>query len=118
MYVTWKLLQLRREHADFFCKGEYIPLQVTGTRANHVIAFARQLHGQWCIVAVPRLYASLTRAGTPPLGKKVWTDTQIELPAGAPRSWKNVLTGDEVSSPLFASDLLAKLPIGVCSGEV
>jgi (1->4)-alpha-D-glucan 1-alpha-D-glucosylmutase len=118
MYVTWKLLQLRREYADVFCKGEYIPLQVTGTRANHVIAFARQLHGQWCIVAVPRLYASLTRAGTPPLGKKVWTDTQIELPAGAPRSWKNVLTGDEVSSPLFASDLLAKLPIGVCSGEV
>src|SRR5205823_5608700 len=40
MYVTWKLLNFRRSHADLFLHGEYIPLRVSGTRANHVIAFA------------------------------------------------------------------------------
>jgi (1->4)-alpha-D-glucan 1-alpha-D-glucosylmutase len=111
--VTWKLLELRREQPDLFLNGEYIPLRVTGARADHVIAFARHLHDQWCIVAVPRLCVSLTRTGTPPLGKKVWRKTQVELPRAAPRSWKNVLTGDAVSAPLFVSGLFEKLPLGV-----
>ena len=112
MYVTWKLLQFRREHAELFSQGEYIPLHVTGTYANHVIAFARHLHGQWCVVAVPRLCASITRAGSPPVGKKVWKRTQIELPEKAPQSWKNILTDEDVNSR-FVSDLFATLPLAV-----
>ena len=80
MYATWKLLNFRRAYPDLFREGEYIPLRVTGARANHIIAFARRLHEQWCVVAVPRLCASLTRSGSPPLGEKVWHGTQIELP--------------------------------------
>jgi (1->4)-alpha-D-glucan 1-alpha-D-glucosylmutase len=117
MYVTWKLLQFRRGHADLFSQGEYIPLRVTGTHANHVIAFARHLHGQWCVVAVPRLCASITRAGSPPLGKKIWKTTQIEPPRGAPKAWTNVLTGEEVSLPFFASNLFSRLPVVVIAAD-
>src|SRR5262245_30042509 len=42
MYVTSRLLQLRRTHDNLFLEGEYVPLRVNGARSNHVIAFARK----------------------------------------------------------------------------
>jgi (1->4)-alpha-D-glucan 1-alpha-D-glucosylmutase len=117
MFATWKLLQFRREHADLFLQGAYIPLRVTGARAEHAVAFARHLHDQWCIVAVPRLFASLSRVGSPPVREKVWHDTEIELPDGAPRELVNVLTGERVRSPRLGSDLFRHLPWAVLSGE-
>jgi (1->4)-alpha-D-glucan 1-alpha-D-glucosylmutase len=113
MYVTWKLLNFRRSHSELFLQGEYIPLRVTGTRANHVIAFARRLDDKWCIVAVPRLNASLTRAGSPPLGEKIWHDTQIELPSDAPLRWENALTAEQSQSPLLVSAMFSTLPLFV-----
>jgi (1->4)-alpha-D-glucan 1-alpha-D-glucosylmutase len=107
MYVTWKLLNFRRDHSDLFQQGEYIPLHVSGTRADHVVAFARRLHDKWCIVAVLRLYASLGEAG--------WGDTQIETPQGGPARWHHVLTGDAVGSPLLAAEIFRHLPLAICT---
>jgi (1->4)-alpha-D-glucan 1-alpha-D-glucosylmutase len=116
MFVTWKLLNFRRAQADVFLHGDYIPLRAGGSRADHIIGFARRLHDRWCIVAVPRLVARLTRAGSPPLGGKVWRDTFIELPPEAPSEWTNILTGEVLSSPLSASSLFSTLPIAaVCT---
>ncbi len=36
LFVTWCVLQLRRQYADLFQKGKYIPLEVQGSRAMHV----------------------------------------------------------------------------------
>jgi (1->4)-alpha-D-glucan 1-alpha-D-glucosylmutase len=115
MFVTWKALQFRRTHSDLFTQGEYIPLRVKGAQSNHVIAFARYLHKSWCIVAVPRLFASLTRAGSGPIGEKIWSDTQIELPPDMPARARDVFTNEEVSTRMV-SDLFATLPFAVCSG--
>ena len=103
MVVTSKLLNFRREHAELFSQGEYIPLEVTGARADHVIAFARHLHDQWCIVAVPRLMASLDNGA--------WDDTEIKLPAGAPSSCMDIFAGDIVS-PASCADIFRRLPVG------
>jgi len=111
MYVMWRLLNFRREHSDLFQQGEYIPLHVTGTRADHVIAFARRLHDKWCLVAVPRLYASLSQTGSLPVGQAVWNDTEIEIPPGAPVSWTHILTGHTVTAPLLASGIFRDLPL-------
>jgi (1->4)-alpha-D-glucan 1-alpha-D-glucosylmutase len=115
MFITWKALQFRRTHSDLFTEGEYVPLRVKGAQSNHVIAFARYLHNRWCIVAVPRLFASLTRAGSAPIGEKIWGDTQIELPPHIPERARNVFTNEEISTRM-ASDLFATLPFAVCSG--
>jgi (1->4)-alpha-D-glucan 1-alpha-D-glucosylmutase len=115
MYVTCRLLDFRRQHSELFSQGEYIPLRVKGARANHIIAFARRVHGTWSVTAVPRLCASLTRTGLPPLGAKVWRDTEIELPADAPRSWTNVLTHETMESRVTAAALFDKLPVAVLS---
>jgi (1->4)-alpha-D-glucan 1-alpha-D-glucosylmutase len=107
LYVTWKLLNFRREHSNLFLRGEYIPVGVAGSRANHVIAFARRLYNDWCLIAVPRLLAKLGR------GKRLWQDTSIEMPLEAPSQWVNVLTREEVSKRSSVSELFATLPFAV-----
>jgi (1->4)-alpha-D-glucan 1-alpha-D-glucosylmutase len=114
LWVASKMLRFRRDHAALFSEGEYHPIPVQGERAKHVVAFARHLHGQWCVVAVPRLFASLTRVGSPPLGKKVWGDTRIELPGSIVGSGIDVFTGEDASSSL-AANLFMKLPVSVAS---
>jgi (1->4)-alpha-D-glucan 1-alpha-D-glucosylmutase len=50
-YVTWRLLHLRRERPETFLDGAYEPLETTGTRAEHVLAFRRND----IVVVTPRL---------------------------------------------------------------
>ena len=89
LFVTWRVLQFRRQHADLFRLGDYIPLEVEGAKAKHLCVFARQwlrLRGrsrQIAIVIAPRLIAQLTPLPTdsapapPPLGSAIWEDTRI-----------------------------------------
>jgi (1->4)-alpha-D-glucan 1-alpha-D-glucosylmutase len=51
LYITWRLLHLRRTHAATFLDGAYRPLDVTGTAAASIVAFARDE----IVFAVPRL---------------------------------------------------------------
>ena len=60
-----------------------------------------------------RLNASLTRAGSPPLGETIWHDTQIELPSNAPPRWESALTGERLRSPLLVSAMFSTLPLSV-----
>jgi (1->4)-alpha-D-glucan 1-alpha-D-glucosylmutase len=113
MYLMRKLLQFRRDHADLVLQGEYIPLRVSGPQSDHVVAFARRLHQDWCIVAVARLYASLSRAGSPPVGAKVWGKTRIELPKGVCSPWTNVLTGEKVRPAASCAAAFRDLPFAV-----
>ena len=116
MAIMQKVLHFRREHQELFQEGEYIPLPVIGARSEHIIAFLRRWREQWCLVAVPRLLASLTRVGVLPTGEKIWRDTRIELPPAMPATARNVLTGGRVALP-FAADLFYSLPVAVLGSE-
>ena len=97
LYVTWKALQLRAQHANLFQNGEYIPLNVSGSKAEHSIAFAWSIPGEICIVVVPRFCAQLlSHSGSLPLGVEVWEDTRVDLPfpVDALRNW---FTGEAAS---------------------
>ena len=52
-----RTLNVRAHHPQLFSRGRYIPLEVRGENAEHVLAFARQWHEQMAIVVVPRLIA-------------------------------------------------------------
>ena len=51
LWVILRALALRRAHPDLFAYGDYRPIPVSGTHADHVVAFART-HGAQGIVAV------------------------------------------------------------------
>ena len=101
-----RLLNFRRAHEDLFREGEYLPLRVTGSRANHIIAFARRCHDQWCVVVVPRL------PGKAPPEQKVWRDTVDRAAAEAGSQWTNILT-DETFPGSFPPHIFTTLPVAV-----
>ncbi|HVW70390.1 MAG TPA: malto-oligosyltrehalose synthase [Steroidobacteraceae bacterium] len=92
LYLTWKVLQFRRQHEELFRCGEYLPLQVSGEHASNLCAFARRCRDASIIVIAPRLYLRLLgERDQAPLGTDVWGDTAIELP-------RNFETGFETGS--------------------
>jgi maltooligosyltrehalose synthase len=106
-------LRFRREHAELFARGEYLPLQVRGTHAESALAFARRFGDHWCLALVPRLSTRVVPPGTVPLGA-VWGDTAVALPPGTPRSLCDVLSGRSVvaaGDALRLADSFALLPV-------
>jgi (1->4)-alpha-D-glucan 1-alpha-D-glucosylmutase len=122
LYVTYRALHCRRDHPGLLSAGEYLPLAGTGTKADHLFAFAR-VAGELCaLVAVPRLLARLVPDPTlPPLGETVWQDTQLLLSGVAPGlRWRNVFTGEvlalvdrEGQPSLVAAELFAHFPVAL-----
>jgi len=76
MFLTQRALRFRRERADLFRRGEYLPLRVSGPLMECCVSFARQLAGKWIVVIAPRLSS---RVGFPPVGE-LWKETAIEFP--------------------------------------
>jgi (1->4)-alpha-D-glucan 1-alpha-D-glucosylmutase len=128
LFVTWRVLQFRRQEPDLFQLGDYIPLELRGAKAKHLCAFARQWlspadsERKIAIVIAPRLLAGLTPLPTdplpapPPLGAAVWEDTQIIVANVAPSSLRNLFTG-QVCSPedsrIPAAAALADFPVAL-----
>jgi (1->4)-alpha-D-glucan 1-alpha-D-glucosylmutase len=76
MFLTQRMLRFRREHADLFQRGEYLPLRLSGIFAECCVSFARHFGDKWIVMIAPRLSS---RVGFPPVGK-LWKETSIEFP--------------------------------------
>ena len=59
LYVIYKLLQLRRKSRALFEQGDYIPLAVKGTYAEHVVAFCRKKDNAYAITVALRFPIAL-----------------------------------------------------------
>jgi (1->4)-alpha-D-glucan 1-alpha-D-glucosylmutase len=80
-WATWRALQWRSANEAMLKQTHYLPLEVRGECARHVIAFARRAGPRWLVVIGTRLFASLgLRAGDLPIGP-VWGDTSVHWPA-------------------------------------
>jgi (1->4)-alpha-D-glucan 1-alpha-D-glucosylmutase len=127
LFVTWRLLQFRRQNADLFRHGDYLPLDVQGTKAKRLCAFARQWSApssaerKLAIVLAPRLVAQLTPAtdslpSPSPLGPAVWEDTHILVGDVTSIPLRNVFTGQVClpqDSRIAAGDALADFPVAL-----
>ena len=104
MFVMARALAARRHLRDAFA-GEYLPLQTTGARQESVFAFARVRGSEYAITCVPRLIASvIPDAAGPPLGD-VWLDTRVELPADAPSTFRDALSGATIDAERGAGNV-------------
>jgi (1->4)-alpha-D-glucan 1-alpha-D-glucosylmutase len=113
--VTARALCARRNMREVFA-GEYLPLETVGERRDSVFAFARRHQSGFAVTCVPRLLASMISPSAPPLGD-MWGDTRIELPSGAPSTFRDALTGAAVGtepaaegSTIRAAALFDRLP--------
>ena len=97
MYLLWRGLTHRRERAELFAGGDYVPLEVVGPRRDNVVAFARVRNDQAAIVVFPRLLTGLIGPAETPCTPDVWRGTEVvlgELPAKALR---HVFTDGEMA---------------------
>ena len=126
LYLTWKALEMRRDNPGLFENGEYVPLEVVGERAVHLVTFARRYGSEAAIVVAPRLCARLVdEDGSLMPAPKAWAGTDLRLPgdlAGA--TYRNVLTGEKGAveerdgeALLPAGDLLRSFPVALLEVE-
>jgi (1->4)-alpha-D-glucan 1-alpha-D-glucosylmutase len=115
-------LMLRQRDPLLFCSGAYLPLEVRGVLADHVIAFAREYQARYVVVVVSRLSASLLADDDLPLvPPQAWQDTRILLPAGcAIAQWQDSLSRRRVEARggcVALAQALAVLPVAVLYSE-
>jgi (1->4)-alpha-D-glucan 1-alpha-D-glucosylmutase len=109
LYVTWRLLQLRRARTATFASGGYRPLRVDAPGPDGVVAFARDD----VIVLAPRLVRARLRPGSLTLG-----DAAGRVIAGMPgERFRNVLDGRVLTADdhggVGLAAAFARLPLAV-----
>jgi (1->4)-alpha-D-glucan 1-alpha-D-glucosylmutase len=119
MYTLYRALRERRLNPELFQNADYIPLQVSSGYNDKVISYAREHQGQWYIIALPLFTTSLCQAGNFPLGK-AWSEGYLDLPPEAPQRWKNVFSGDTLSTEgqVAISQLFADFPVCLLKSEL
>lgn len=120
LYLLWRALQIRRRFERTLREGRYMPLEVEGPVAHHVIAYARVLGQRVIITIASRLLFGLT-GGDPQrvCERALWANTRVVLPACSPQRWREAFGGAVVCTdgragridvgPLFAALPLALL---------
>ncbi|WP_426177771.1 malto-oligosyltrehalose synthase [Pseudomonas sp. TWRC1-2] len=112
-----QVLALRKAHPEIFRSGRYTPLEVTGTHAEHVVAFCREHEGKRLLVVVPRWPHRLLENGERPhINAQVWGDTRVKLPfAATTQNWKGLFHTGAVTpnKELLISAALGDFPVNV-----
>jgi len=121
LYLTMRALKFRQAHRELFAQGDYLPLLARGSRAEHVLAFARKQGEQAIIAIAARFFVGLGAAHTQQLAltTELWDDTTLPLGAllGTAR-YRDIFTGREFiahdtssGKELALANLLTPLPI-------
>jgi maltooligosyltrehalose synthase len=79
--------------------------------------------GAWAIFAAPRLVASRSAPRKRLLAPQVFGEDVLTLPPKSPRSWRNVLTSEELTAggskdakTIRLADLFANFPVALLEG--
>ncbi|MFL5741182.1 MAG: malto-oligosyltrehalose synthase, partial [Flavisolibacter sp.] len=119
LWLTQQLFALRKQFPELWTTGEYIPLQVTGSYSDHVMAFAREYRQNIFVIALPLHTALLSREQNKAITEIDWKDTRIQLPEGAAPEWQQIpgLESIEVKKGFLVSRVFSELPFAVLKGQ-
>lgn len=116
LYLTSQILHFRKQYPILFQEGNYIPIEVTGERANHVVAFSRSNKDQQqVIVAVGRFYTQLPNFDAKDPVGDVWGNTTLTLPQELEGNYRDIVSGAtfEKNGHLALHQVFSKLPIAI-----
>jgi (1->4)-alpha-D-glucan 1-alpha-D-glucosylmutase len=103
LWMTARLLAIRREHADDFAdQSKYQPLVAQGRHLGRLLAFRR---GENLIAVVPRF--TMTLGGD-------WGDTRLPLPGGV---WRNCLSDAILQREALPDALFDAFPVALLIRE-
>jgi (1->4)-alpha-D-glucan 1-alpha-D-glucosylmutase len=106
-------LQFRQRHPALFSDGVYMPLAVSGSRKDHVVAYARQIDGHYAITVVPRLMLGPLASGALFAPPAFWADTDVAVPPQLQGPKRDLLTGHilDAGATLPLHKLLGRQPV-------
>ena len=114
-HLMARVLRFRRDNPVLFDHGDYIPLDVSGSQSDRVVAFARRLGEEWAIIVAPHLPLALLGDEEIPLPQAAaWGGTSIAMADLASSGrWRNIFTGAQVDSASSqrVGDLLHAFPV-------
>ena len=126
LWLTSRSLAYRTANTELFIAGEYLPLEASGHRRTHVVAFARKLGRRVVIAAAGRFFLKLSPKNDISNACEVWGDTALPLPKTLQSdSYHDVLTdrtvaggcGGKVAIPI--SDLFSSgLPVAMLEANL
>ncbi|HEU5096978.1 MAG TPA: malto-oligosyltrehalose synthase [Reyranella sp.] len=115
--VAARLLAIRRTSPELFARGDYRPVPVEGTKAQHVVAFLRTYGDSRLLVVVPRLPQALLRSHDRlELEPAAWQGASLVLPDDT--DWHDVTAGgirQATKRKLGVQDLFGHLPVAIFS---
>ena len=120
LYITWRLLNLRKDNRELFEQGNYNPLEIKGDKKEHVIAFTRYWGGKNIIVAAARNFTKLSEVEELPVGDKVWKNTSLSLPPSFPQGqYRDIFSGArlEINEEVGLGQIFKRLPIALLEFE-
>jgi (1->4)-alpha-D-glucan 1-alpha-D-glucosylmutase len=123
LFLIWKALNFRRQHQELFTEGDFVLVETHGTRQENLVTLLRHHKTEWALVVVPRWLARDRYRSNQAGDERFWGRTEIRVPANAPESWHNALTGENVSSKqvkgqrsLAIRETLGRFPVALLTG--
>jgi (1->4)-alpha-D-glucan 1-alpha-D-glucosylmutase len=120
LWTTAAALRFRRDHASLFQEGSYQSLLCEGEKAEHMVAFSRELEGEMAITAVPRLAYSLCGGRPDANAESCWAGTVLKLPDKTPAELENVHTGELLrpsNGNIPCAELFRHFPVALLYGR-
>ncbi|MCW4113395.1 malto-oligosyltrehalose synthase [Aurantimonas sp. MSK8Z-1] len=120
--LTAAALKVRAAAPSLFTAGDYLPLEVEGAMAEHLVAFARLDAEGAAVVLAPRLVLALMGGAENPLPPPdAWQDTTVVLPdALRDLVFTDALTGRPMraSGRLVVREVLSVLPVALLTSGI
>lgn len=118
LWLTWRLLQARRQHEKLFSEGEYLAFPIAGNGHRHFISYFRRYKKTWLWVTIPQLLAREEKVhASLDFQSQYILEQSFSLPEGAPKKWKSVLTEEIITGKTQSARSLFKgLPVAVYIG--
>jgi (1->4)-alpha-D-glucan 1-alpha-D-glucosylmutase len=112
-------LNLRKREPALFADGEYLPLSVTGSHRDHVVAFARRQGEAYAITVVPRMMLGRLEPGALFAPAEFWAGTDVVLPTQLQGQKRDLLTGHmhEAAAVLPVAEILGTQPVALLTTD-
>ncbi len=121
-YLIYKALNFRKVNRELFDRGEYLPLEVMGQKAENVCAFVRRIGNNRVIIVTPRFFTRIISLPEDlPFEEHVWGDTFIIVPIAEPGAkYNNIFTGEILTAreykdatALHLSEVFSNFPVAM-----
>jgi (1->4)-alpha-D-glucan 1-alpha-D-glucosylmutase len=114
-FIIARVLAVRKIFPVVFSDGNYLPLEVRGPMAEHVVAFGRNSHDSCAVTVVCRSIASfLSGDHTLNMPESHWQDTRLCFPSEFRGRFSDALRPSRIhsfDSHIDAGEVLGDFPI-------